>query len=81
MKNRYRDYNTYLREIFGCRVQKISLDAGFSCPNRDGTISDSGCIYCDSMGSGSGAMIHRGISIEEQIAAGIKNAQKKYKKV
>jgi radical SAM protein (TIGR01212 family) len=79
MKNRYRDYNTYLREIFGYRVQKISLDAGFSCPNRDGTISDSGCIYCDSRGSGSGAMIHRGISIEEQIITGIKNAQKKYK--
>jgi radical SAM protein (TIGR01212 family) len=79
MKNRYRDYNTYLREMFGCRVQKISLDAGFSCPNRDGTISDSGCIYCDSRGSGSGAMIHQGIPIEEQIATGIKNAQKKYK--
>ena len=35
MKQRYRDYNSYLREIFGERVQKISIDAGFDCPNRD----------------------------------------------
>jgi len=33
----YRDYNSYLRELFQCRVQKITLDAGFSCPNRDGS--------------------------------------------
>jgi len=33
---RYRDFNTYLKEIFGERVQKISLDAGLGCPNRDG---------------------------------------------
>ena len=39
---RYRDYNTYLREIFGERVQRISLDAGLTCPNRDGTISSAG---------------------------------------
>ena len=45
--NRYRDFNGYLREVFGERVQKISLDAGLSCPNRDGTISDKGCIFCD----------------------------------
>jgi len=75
---RYRDYNTYLREIFGERVQKIPLDAGFTCPNRDGTVSRGGCIYCDRRGSGSGAMTQRGESIDEQIADGMKWARKKY---
>ncbi len=42
MNKRYRDLNTYLREIFGERVQKIPIDAGFGCPNRDGTISNKG---------------------------------------
>ena len=55
MKKRYYDFNTYLRKIFGCRVQKISIDAGMSCPNRDGTISTKGCIYCNARGSGTGA--------------------------
>ena len=76
---RYRDYNNYLKKIFGERVQKIPLDAGFSCPNRDGTISSRGCIYCDSRGSGTGAMVDRGLSLEDQIAEGIKFAEKKYK--
>jgi len=75
---RYRDYNTYLREIFGERVQKIPLDAGFTCPNRDGTISRGGCIYCDRRGAGSGAMTQRGESIDQQIADGMKWARKKY---
>jgi hypothetical protein len=37
--SRYRDLNTALREHFGCRVQKITLDAGLTCPNRDGTLA------------------------------------------
>jgi len=76
---RYRDYNSYLKEIFGERVQKISLDAGFNCPNRDGTISDTGCLFCDSRGSGSGAMINRGLSIDDQIMEGRRSAEKRYK--
>jgi len=75
---RYRDYNSYLREIFGERVQKIPLDAGFTCPNRDGTLSRGGCIYCDQRGSGSGAMTHRGESLEEQIVKGKDWARRKY---
>jgi len=75
---RYRDYNSYLREIFGERVQKIPLDAGFTCPNRDGTISRGGCIYCGRRGAGSGAMAERGESLDEQIASGMIWARKKY---
>jgi radical SAM protein (TIGR01212 family) len=75
---RYRDFNTYLRELFGERVQKIPLDAGFNCPNRDGTISDRGCIYCDSRGSGTGAMVEQGLSIDEQITEGRKFLARRY---
>jgi uncharacterized protein len=76
--NRYRSYNSYLREMFGERVQKIPLDAGFTCPNRDGTISRGGCIYCDRRGSGSGAMTQRGESLDEQIVSGMNWARKRY---
>ncbi|MDP4091405.1 MAG: TIGR01212 family radical SAM protein, partial [Bacillota bacterium] len=44
--------NCFLREKFGEKVFKISLDAGFSCPNRDGTLSSGGCIFCSERGSG-----------------------------
>ncbi len=63
---RYNDFGSYLSKRFGCRVQKISIDAGFSCPNRDGTLSFGGCIYCDGRGSGSGAA-SKGESIAKQI--------------
>ncbi len=69
MKNRYHDLNTYLKNIYGCRVQKISLDAGLTCPNRDGTLSVSGCIYCNRRGSGTGAF-QKGLSITHQLLAG-----------
>ncbi|MGD9161351.1 MAG: TIGR01212 family radical SAM protein [Desulfobacteraceae bacterium] len=78
IKNRYRDYNSYLKEIFGQRVQKISLDAGLGCPNRDGRISGKGCIYCDHKGSGTGAKTLHGISIKEQLPTGIEWAKKRY---
>lgn len=51
---RYFSLNAFLRESFGERVQKVPLDAGFSCPNRDGTLSASGCAFCNPSGSGSG---------------------------
>lgn len=73
----YRDYNSYLREMFGCRVQKISLDAGLTCPNRDGSLGTGGCIYCNEKGSGTGAA-HLS-SISEQIRAGRERLAKKYK--
>lgn len=76
---RYRDFNTYLKEIFGERVQKISLDAGLGCPNRDGTISRKGCIYCDPRGSGTGAFLNHGLSISEQIVKSQSYIRKRYK--
>jgi len=78
MKNRYYDLNSYLRSIFGCRVQKISLDAGLTCPNRDGSIATGGCIYCNSRGSGTGAL-QKGLSITEQILKGKESLKGRYK--
>lgn len=49
---RYHSLNHHLREKFGEKVMKISLDGGFSCPNRDGTISNKGCVFCSERGSG-----------------------------
>jgi radical SAM protein (TIGR01212 family) len=78
MTNRYHDFNTSLRKRFGCRVQKITVDAGFSCPNRDGTLSVGGCIYCNPKGSGTDAHA-RGISITDQIVVGKQALFKRYK--
>ena len=47
-------FTVHLRQRFGQRVQKIPLDAGASCPNRDGTLSRAGCTFCNAIGSGSG---------------------------
>ena len=51
-EKRYHSLNYFLREKFGDKVFKIALDAGFSCPNRDGTISSGGCLFCSERGSG-----------------------------
>ena len=61
--------NDYLRETFGCKVYKIALNAGFTCPNRDGTIGTGGCIFCSAGGSGEFAE-DAGQNITEQIEAG-----------
>jgi len=74
----YRDFNSYLRETFGCRVQKISLDAGLSCPNRDGTVGRGGCIYCNPRGSGTGASTS-GRSLTEQVLSAQSFLRKRYK--
>lgn len=51
-KERYKHLNNYLKEKFGERTLKICIDGGFTCPNRDGKISYSGCIFCSAKGSG-----------------------------
>ena len=66
---RYYDLNTYFRSVFGCRVHKITIDAGFSCPNRDGTLSTRGCIFCNQRGSGTGAHA-AGLSVTDQLRTG-----------
>ncbi len=48
----YKTLNTHYREKFGCKVYKLSLDGGFTCPNRDGTLGTRGCIFCSGAGGG-----------------------------
>ena len=78
IERRYSDYNKYLRSIYGQRVQKITVDTGLGCPNRDGTIASGGCIYCNSRGSGSG-LFSQGLSINEQIERGRRAMIRRYK--
>jgi uncharacterized protein len=78
MKKKYNQYSEHLKNKFGVKVYKITLDAGFSCPNRDGTISSGGCIFCDEGGSFSQAHSNL-LSIEEQIEAGIQTLSQRFK--
>ena len=70
--------NDYLREKFGCKVYKLALNGGFTCPNRDGTLDMRGCIFCSAGGSGEFAESPN-LSITEQIEEGKKRVEKKIK--
>jgi uncharacterized protein len=61
----YNPLSAYWKEKFGIRIWKIPLDAGFKCPNRDGSISSRGCIFCNEQGSGTGLNL-KSISIKDQ---------------
>ncbi|MBQ3616202.1 MAG: TIGR01212 family radical SAM protein [Anaerotignum sp.] len=74
----YRSLNEYYREIFGRKTAKISLDGGFTCPNRDGTCGTRGCIFCSAGGSGDFAE-NAALSITEQIENGKKQTADKWK--
>lgn len=74
---RYRSVSSWLKEIFGDPVRKITVDAGLGCPNRDGTLSRSGCIYCNPRGSGTGAA-GQGIPPAEQVDRGIESLSRRY---
>ncbi|MDD3419148.1 MAG: TIGR01212 family radical SAM protein [Candidatus Gastranaerophilales bacterium] len=67
---KYNQFSRHLKELFGQKVYKVTLDAGFSCPNRDGKISKIGCIFCDDSGSFSQAHDHL-LPIKNQLETGI----------
>ncbi|MBU1113143.1 MAG: TIGR01212 family radical SAM protein [Candidatus Omnitrophica bacterium] len=69
MNERYYSFNIYLRKIFGERVQRISLNAGFACPNLDGAKSRRGCVYCNNKGFSRFA--ETGLDLRQQIADSI----------
>lgn len=75
---RYTAFSAWLRQRFGERVQKIMVDAGLDCPNRDGTTGAGGCVYCNVRGSGTGAF-ERGVSIRDQVIAGRDAVLRRYK--
>lgn len=75
---RYNPFSEELKRVFGCRVHRISIDAGFTCPNRDGTVGRDGCVFCSDRGAGSFG-IARGLSIAGQLEHGKEIMVRKYK--
>lgn len=78
MEKRYYSYSEYLKKTFSKKVYKITLDAGFYCPNRDGKISYGGCLFCDEVGSFSRCNDVK-LSIEEQIKTSIEKLSEQFK--
>jgi radical SAM protein (TIGR01212 family) len=74
---RYNSYNTYLKNKYGQRVQKVTVDAGFTCPNRDGTVSSGGCIYCNNESFNPGYNDPTK-SVRQQIEEGIEFLRRRY---
>jgi radical SAM protein (TIGR01212 family) len=74
----YQLFSEHLKERFGVRVHKVSVDAGFGCPNRNGGRSGTGCLFCDPTGSGA-VGIEGHLSVAEQIEQGKKVMTRKYK--
>ena len=73
----YRDFGTFLKEHFACKVQKISINAGFSCPNRDGTKGVGGCTYCNNQ-TFNPAYCSPAKSVAEQLDEGKRFFARKY---
>ena len=73
----YKTLNEHYKEKFGCKVHKLSIDGGFTCPNRDGSISSGGCIFCSAQGGGDFA--EKGTSIAEQLEKAKKRVESKIK--
>ena len=78
MHRRYNSFGSYIKKRFATTVYKVNVDAGFTCPNRDGTISTSGCIFCNNDSFRPGSCTPT-LSISEQIRNGIAHVKKRYK--
>lgn len=74
---RYHAYNFFLRQKFGQRVQKVSLDAGFTCPNVDGTVAIGGCVFCDNRSFSPSRRAPR-VPIQDQLDDGIRRLKWRY---
>ncbi|MDN5294188.1 MAG: uncharacterized protein PWQ91_880 [Eubacteriales bacterium] len=74
---RYHSFNYHLQKTFGTKVFKVSLDAGFTCPNRDGTVGTGGCIFCSPRGSGDCAG-PRELPLAEQFNLGRERISRKW---
>ena len=77
-EKRYNAFSDLLKREFGCRVHRISVDAGFTCPNRDGTVGTGGCIYCGGRGSGAHGIL-AGTGVREQLEHGKEVMVRKYR--
>lgn len=75
---KYTSLNSYFKKRFGCKVYKLAIDGGFTCPNRDGTLGTRGCIFCSRGGSGEFAE-SKEKSVTQQIDDGKNRVEKKIK--
>ena len=74
---RFNAYSNYFRQHYGGRIQKVSIDAGFTCPNRDGTAATGGCTYCNN-DAFNPSYCHPSLSVTEQLSIGIEFLKKRY---
>ncbi|GIX48130.1 MAG: TIGR01212 family radical SAM protein [Candidatus Tectimicrobiota bacterium] len=74
--SRYYSFAAHLRQQFACRVYKVCIDAGFTCPNRDGTLAVGGCIYCNNASFSPG---NRRLSVRQQVEAGKAMLRRRYR--
>lgn len=74
---RYREYSKYLEGLFGHRVHRVSIDAGFTCPNVDGTVARGGCVYCDNRSFTPSKNLGR-MDIRQQIDAQVGKLRSRY---
>jgi radical SAM protein (TIGR01212 family) len=74
----YYPFGDYLKERFGCKVYKVTIDAGFTCPNRDGKVGDGGCSYCNNMGFSANSR-REPAPIRRQIEEGMAFMRQRYK--
>jgi len=75
---RYNAFSRHLKERFGCRVHRVAVDAGFTCPVRDGTKGTEGCLYCDEAGSRA-SYCEPDLPIADQVRQGIQKIQRRFK--
>lgn len=78
-QRRFNSYSRYFRSLFGERIQKVTIDAGFTCPNRDGKISTGGCTFCNNSAF-SPSYNHAALSVYDQIDEGIRFHANRYRK-
>ena len=76
--SRYNTFSDELKRVFGCKVQRLSVDAGFTCPNRDGKVGTEGCIFCGGKGSGSYGILP-GAGVAQQLEHAKEVMVRKYK--
>ncbi|MDG2865945.1 hypothetical protein P7M39_24185, partial [Vibrio parahaemolyticus] len=76
--NLFREYSTYLKEKYGCKVYKLPISLPLTCPNRDGNLSTGGCYYCNEKG-GSFENLSNSLKISEQLKMNKKYIKDKYK--
>ncbi len=77
-QRRFNSYTEYFRKTFGHRVQKLTIDAGFTCPNRDGTVATGGCTYCNN-DAFNPSYNHPSKSITQQLAEGVEFHRERYR--